>query len=650
MSVGFTVVHGAGAVTCRFLGCRPGEGGLVSVSQDQAGALVLLGRLHYRRALFADLAPHLPEGLAHDAATSDSALALAAYRHGGTDGLARLEGDFALALWDARGQRLVGMRDPLGGYPLFWTQGSGTFALGTSLHALRALRPGCDLDLDYLSEYLMLPSWSLPEPRDGRCVYQGIQRVLAGTIVSVNFPAGTVEQHRRWNWLERMVDPGTDRPEEMAARYGDLLRQAVRERLHGTSAAHLSGGMDSTSVCLLAADCLAAGEVAGPLHTLSLVYERLSGLAPETPYLDLVPRRAGVVAHRVPADDLLDFDAFDDAPAHDEPCPWLWRITMERALIDEAAGTGAATILTGLGADEMMDIQPHHLSELLRRGRLWTAWQEAARWARAENSSRWQFLYPFGIANLLPAWLRAGLGPLVRRGYGRWETLNEWAIAPWIRRDFARRHDLRGRGLENVRRMHQACRPVGLSLALYGIADSANDFSRWYLAAPRGIVLTHPFLDPRVLCLGLGIQTRYTPEPGRRKPLLAEAMRGLLPEAIRTRRSKGHFDEVYYLGLARNLPALEALVRQAPVADLGLFDQDVLLDCLHRAALGAANGLHGLIRLNSTLTFLKWLTLQEQGQAAAEAPAHVAHWPAPGAPRGAEGSLRASRPARGVIV
>jgi asparagine synthase (glutamine-hydrolysing) len=649
MPVGFTVVYSPQAVDFCFLGCRPGAGTLLSFSQDQTGAAVLLGRLYYRRRLLADLGADLPEDVTVEGSSSAAALALAAYRHGGEAGLARLEGDFAVVLWDGRARRLLGTRDPMGGYPLFWAGGAGTFALGTSLHALRALRPGCALDLDYLSEYLMLPSWSLPEPQDGRCVYQGIQRVLAGTTVSVSFPAGNVEQHRSWNWLERMVDPGTDRPEELAARYGDLLRQAVRERLHGRTAAHLSGGMDSTSVCLLAADCLASGGGAGPLHALSLVYERLPGLAPETPYLDLVPRRPGVVAHRIPADDLLDFDGFDDAPAHDEPCPWLWRITMERALIDEAARAGAATILTGLGADEMMDIQPYHLSELLLRGRPWAAWQEAARWARAENSSRWQFLYPFGIANLLPPWLRAGLGPLLRRGYARWETLSEWTIAPWVRHDFARRHDLRGRGLENIRRIHHACRPVGLSLALYGILDSTNDFSRWYLAAPHGIVLTHPFLDPHVLCLGLGIQARYTPEPGPRKPLLAEAMRGLLPEAIRTRRSKGHFDEVYYLGLARNLPALEALVRRAPVADLGLFDREVLLDCLHRAALGAANGLHGLIRLNSTLTFLKWLTMQEHGQSAAEAPAHTVRWTGKGPMRAAR-TPGASRPERGEVA
>src|SRR5207245_2293083 len=98
----------------------------------------------------------------------------------------------------------------------------------------------------------------------------------------------------------------------------------------------------------------------------------------------------------------------------------------------------------------------------------------------------------------------------------------------------------------------------------------------------------HPFFDPRVVCLGLGIQASLTPEPGRLKPVLAEAMRGVLPDTIRTRRSKGHFNEVYYLGLSRNLPALEAMIRQAACDDLGVLNKDVLIHSLQKAALGGA--------------------------------------------------------------
>ena len=175
---------------------------------------------------------------------------------------------------------------------------------------------------------------------------------------------------------------------------------------------------------------------------------------------------------------------------------------------------------------------------------------------------------------------RAGLGAWWRGGYADWTRQNEWTIAPWVLPDFARRHGLSGRALNNSRRVFHAGHSMGLSLALRSIGEHCGDFSRWHLAAPQGMVLTHPFLDPRVLCLGLGIQTRVRPQPGTQKPILAAAMRDILPDVILKAPRKGHFNEVYYMGLSRNLQSLEALIQQAPVDGSGIFDKTVLLDCL----------------------------------------------------------------------
>ena len=130
------------------------------------------------------------------------------------------------------------------------------------------------------------------------------------------------------------------------------------------------------------------------------------------------------------------------------------------------------------------------------------------------------------------------------------------------------------------------------------------------LSAPRGMVLTHPYQDPRVFSLGLGIQSRVRPQPGAQKPILAAAMRGILPECILNRPSKISFDAIYYIGLSRNLQRLEALVEQAPVDDLGFLDKAVLLDCLRRAALGNASDALVLSAMDRTLALLLWLARQ----------------------------------------
>ena len=459
----------------------------------------------------------------------------------------------------------------------------------------------------------MMPGWDMEEPADGRTVYQGIRRVLSGSIAVFHLTSGSVEQRCYWDWLERQVDPGTDDVAKIGEQYLDRLRGAVRTRLRGRSASHLSGGMDSTSVALIARDCLQGVE---PLHTLSLVHERLPQLARERPYLEAALKQPGLVPHRIDADDILDFDCFATAPAHDEPCPWLYRVGFDQATIAAAARAGVTTVMTGFGADEIFYQQPFHLAELLRSGRPWAAWREASRWARAKNCNVWEMLGLYGVTNLQPAWMHMGAGSWLRGGYAPWGRHNEWTIAPWIRPDFARRLGLRERSLANVRRTYHASRSVGLSLILSLLRQSSNDFSRVHLAAPHGMMLTHPFRDQRVFSLGIGIQsrTRPQPHPGVPKPILAAAMRGILPECILKRPFKGDFNEAYYLGLSRNLNRLEDLIEQAPADEMDFLDKSSLLDCLQRAALGNAANVGAVGPLNRTLSLLLWMTREHKGR------------------------------------
>jgi asparagine synthase (glutamine-hydrolysing) len=640
MQVGFTVVRRDQDVEFQLFGPR-GHGGLLQFFQTADQAAVLLGRLHYRRELCAKLASALPGPLLQECQANDAALALAAYRHRGLQGIEHLEGDFALVIQDTRADRLIGSRDPMGGYPLFWVQGDGVSTFGTNLYSLLNRLPRRSLDQEYLADYLMMP-WPVDERRTEQCAFQGVQRVLPGTVVCADLATGRVARHVYWDWLERMTDPGTDSVEEISARYGDLLRGAVRERLHGRTACHFSGGMDSTAVSLLARDWIASGACAGPLHALSLVYERLPGLARERPYLEAALReQPGLVAHRIPADDLLDYSSFAAAPPHDEPYVGLWRFQMQQATLETAAELGAETVLTGIGGDDLVEISPpFHLGDLLRRGRLLAAWAEACRWARVANCSPWKLLYEYGMVNCCPAWTCGGVEPWLRRGYARWNKQNEWTIAPWIVPDFARRQALRGRAVENARRMYPFGRPMRLSQLLNVLAMRTGEVQRSALAAPRGIALAHPFLDPRLICFGLGMQARLPSQPHGHKPVLAKAMRGALPAVLTNRREKGDFNEVLFLGLSRHLPALEAMIRQTPIEDLGVFNKETLLRCLHQAALGVVKGVHGLLRLNLALAFIKWFSMQGAWQHTAEPAAEVRHVRRPGGPQESSGAAR----------
>jgi asparagine synthase (glutamine-hydrolysing) len=567
---------------------------LVSSFEHGGHLAVVLGRLHYRQDALAwlDIAP--------EEATNDAALALASYRSGGIDGLARLEGEFSAAVWDASSRCLVGRRDPLGAYPLFWARTPHCTMLATCLDPLLRLLPTKALDADYLAGFLLS---GRSEPASEACAYRGVHRVLADTIVTLGTDSDRVTRRVYWNWLDHIVDPATDRIDEVGRQYRDLLAAAVRERMDGLTASQLSGGMDSTSVCLLALELVRSGGATPPLHAVSLVYDRLPQLAKERPYIRAVLEGgADLISHCIGADDLLDFDCFRDAPLHDEPFHGLAAVTTERALVETAAALGASTVLTGRGGDDLLVSEPSHIADLIRAGRLVSGWKEARRFAlvRGSNAGR--------------VFRRHGLRQVVPRHAGRLRTqsdlrrLDDRLVPPWISPAFARRHDLHARARDGSRGSRPPGLPTPLALGLRQLEHRVGDPFRWALAAPLGLSLSHPFLDPRVVGLALGALTRLAPSPEPAKPLLAEAMRGVLPEAIRTRRSKRSFNEVYYLGLRHNLPRLEALVGEAPLEILGI-NGAALVRYTEDAAMGVADPRQSF-GVDTALALLKWMSMQ----------------------------------------
>lgn len=611
MQVGFCVVVRDGQAELSFFGQRPGEPhSLLTYARHEGRHAVLLGRLTYRD----ELRGRLPREPAVPDVEDDAALALSAYRHWGTSGLTRLEGTFALVVWDARKRLLLGLRDPLGGYPLFWVNPGDTLAAGSCLGPLLRLLPRRALNLDYVAEFLAAPGTWVKEVVSENGPYEGVRRVLPGSMIEARGPRGPVRQHTHWNWLDHATDPGSDRVEDLAGLVEQGLRRAVRENLRGRIASHVSGGIDSSSVALLARDCLRDAPGRPPVHGISAVYDRLGGLSRETPYVESVLRQPGLARHLVPCDDVLDYDCFADPPVHDEPCVKLPLLSVQARLVEAAAEAGADTLLTGDGGDLLFDLVPYYLTDWLRRGRLLKAWRAARAWGRADNTSAWSYLWHFGLSNLVPAGLRAGPGAWWRGGHVAWDRQGPGTIAPWVRPEFARAHGLRERALAAVRAEASPGLPRNVSYLLANLRWSGGDPVRWWIAAPRGMALIHPFFDPRLIGLCLGIHRRFRQSPDTPKELLLHAMRDVLPENVRTRRFKSDYNAANQAGLSRNLPLLEALVRQARVEELGLFDRDVLLQCLREAPLGRVTVHHALGRLHLTLAFLCWYSRQREGQ------------------------------------
>ena len=339
------------------------------------------------------------------------------------------------------------------------------------------------------------------------------------------------------------------------------------------------------------------------------MFRKLESLSKETPYLEsALANLPESVPHIIEADGILDFDAFRDPPLMDEPYPGLWRLAMDRATINKAIEVSASTLLTGLGGDEIFHMEPYHLTDLMRRGQVLRAWQEAGDWADAMQWNVWQVFHPFAMENLFPSWSRIGFGRLLSQPK-ELAKKNAWTLPPWIDASFAKHYDLKHRSIENVQRTYIACQPTILSVSLNAVIQRAGNALGWALAAPYGLTITHPFFDSRVLRVGLGLLTRIKPRPEPLKPILALSTSNILPEAILKRRNKGHFNEIYYLGLLRNTQLLETMIEKSPCEDLGLIHKSLLIEHISKAALGGV-AVRLLQHFNLMVSLLKWLEVQ----------------------------------------
>jgi len=603
MYFGYSVTReGSGNVKFSIFGAPiGGRVPLVSSAQNKRGISVFMGRLYYRRDIISRCKPI--EGAE---SLSPAALALVSYERLGLDGLKNMEGDFSCSIWDRDQDRILALRDSLGGQPLFWFKRNDLWALSTGLRPLLELLPSRRLNPEYLVDFLMLPGTCAEVPND-HCVFEGITRLAPGTILDIKLKTGKYTTIRHWDWLARKINPPSQKLEDLGEQYKIVLSQAVDERLQGLVASHMSGGMDSTSVALLSRNSIAAGKGESPLHTISLVYDELSDLSHETPYLEELLKARDFVPHVIPADNYLDFDGFNNPPFHDEPYGGLWRLSLDASTVMAADECGASTMLTGLGADDMLDVRPFYLADLLRDGQWLTAWKEASKWAQNDNCSAWTMLQLYGFTPLL-----AGLNwPKGNSNRRRLRDESDYSISPWIRPEFVKKYKLAQRLAENAKRSFRGPQSTTMTFALSSIQTHVGNPIGWAVAAPRQIAIAHPFLDNRVLSLGLGMMSCLTPQPQRMKPVLAQAMHEILSEPILNRRRKGNFNEVYFRGMNRNLPLLDRLIENKMVAELGFIDQKVLLRCVHEAALGGvAPGKLG--HLNMTLCLLVWLAKQAE--------------------------------------
>ena len=268
--------------------------------------------------------------------TSDTEVLLHGYRYWGNRLWGKLNGIFAVAIWDRLNAELILARDSCGVKPLLWQYCSAALTFASELSAFEAagLASRKQLSIEALQSFALWGAVEAP------------LTLLKGVKV---FPAGHYVVCRAGNEGLKVLQPQPfTAPVSAPAPLADLLVQAVSRQAIGDRPVglFLSGGLDSG---LLGA--LLRQQQQGPINSLSVGFEELPGAVDESDQAAHTSGHLGLNHQRVviSAKDLeASFEPFlaaIDQPSIDG---------FNTFLVSQAARSiGMVVAFSGLGADEL---------------------------------------------------------------------------------------------------------------------------------------------------------------------------------------------------------------------------------------------------------------------------------------------------------
>jgi asparagine synthase (glutamine-hydrolysing) len=617
-------------------------------AQNSSGSLVITAdaRIDNREELLENLGWEDQE----DLTITDSQIILGAYETWGDACPQKLLGDFAFAIWDQPQQCLFAARDHLGVKPFYYHQSPAQFAFASEIKALLGL-PGISRrpNLTRLGDFLLLQLQDKV-----LTTYQDILRLPPAHILKVT--AASLEIKAYWA-LDPTYELKLDSDEAYRQEFRRIFTEAVRCRLRSAFpiAAHLSGGLDSSSVVCVARQLLQQAQKP-PLQTLSNIFDEVTD-CDERPYINAVLALGDLVPHYIHADQfgpLTDLAAIrpveDEAllgPSHHYP----WRLSQK------ARDIGARVVLDGLDGDNVVGHGITRLKELADIGnwkRFAAEAQAVAQHYQHSPVALFKFYGVQGFQKQLKSlrWVPACQGAMIlhhQLGLSRRTLLWRWGLRPllvqplarslkrwrdrWFRRNgtaarsgtgaktslltpqFLESYDLEPRFQSLDRNPHATAtvREGHWQNLDHGVIPLVlEQFDR--AAAACSIEERHPFMDKRLIEFCLSLPAEYKLSQGWGRFILRQGLAGILPEAIRWRGGKADMTPNFKYGL-RQID--RTLLEQIVAHDLSTIEPFIQLEAFWKSypkVLSGQGSEKDLMLIWRVIILANWLS---RGRAAA---------------------------------
>lgn len=516
---------------------------------------------------------------------SDTEVLVHAWEQWGEDAFDRLNGQWAIALWDAPARRLILARDRVGVRPLYYAVHDGQLVFASEVKAIFAAAPSFPRAFDPVGLDQTLTFWTAVAPRT---VFAGVHELPPGHLRI--YDGGGVRERAYWT-PQYPADFAGSLAEATEAVRAALARATELRMLRADVdvGSYLSGGLDSSLIATLGLAAKGEGFQTFSLRFADAEYD-------EGEFQRLMSARLGTTHHELTVSRGDIARVFPQVIWHAErpilrtaPAPMFLLSGLVRA-------HGIKVVLTGEGADEMFAGY-----DLFREGAIRRFWARAP-----QSTSRPRLLdrlYPYLARS--PVAQRA----MAQRFFGQ-------GLERWREPGFG--HDLRWRTTAAVKRLlTPAMRGAGDAVAAL-LADLPPDFARWsalaqdqylevrtllggYLLSAQGdrmlmgnsIEGRFPFLDREVIALAGRLPPAYKLRGLDEKHVLKRVARDLIPREILTRPKQPYRapDALAFLGDGAGW--CDEVMSAALAAQAGVFEPAAVAQlwqkCKQRAAAQFSN-------------------------------------------------------------
>jgi asparagine synthase (glutamine-hydrolysing) len=456
---------------------------------------------------------------------SDSELIVHLYEEDGLDFMHRINGMFAIALWDRNQERLLLIRDRMGVKPLFYAPVGGKLIFASEIKAILA-HPAYSKDLNYEALFHYFTLKNVPAPATA---FAGIHSLLPGEVLI--FSRGKTTK-KRW-WKVRFQEREDWDEFDLREKIMTLLEDATKLRMRSDVpfGAYLSGGVDSSVVV-----ALMSRYAGGPVKTFSLGYEdELKNKEADLYYARKVSEVYGTEHHEyiMSCKELVD-DVGDVITAFDQP----FSGTIATFFLSKLIARHVKVALSGDAADELFGsylshrvAQPmHHFKALQDKVRSCTLTEAEA-----------AFFKPCDISFLSDLYRRSG-GDEARWRY-QLGVFTDDQKRDLLSRDFLAR--LNGSGTQALFAAHfrdtTTRDPLNRILEMEWNTQLPDQVLAFidFLSMAHSVEVRSPFLDYRLVELAATIPGRLKIKDGIVKDILKRAVEPLLPPGITERPKEG---------------------------------------------------------------------------------------------------------------